>query len=102
MPAVLVLFNLKHGVSRTEYEDWAKTIDLPTVNDLESVDRFEVLRATGLLMGEGDPPYQYFEILRVNDMQMLGEDIASETMQQISNQFQSFADNPIFVLTDSL
>jgi hypothetical protein len=102
MPTVLVLFNLKPGINQAEYEEWAKTVDLPTVNDLESVDRFEVLRANGLLMGEGNPPYQYFEILRVNDMEKLGHDIASETMQQISNQFQSFADGPIFVLTDSL
>ena len=44
MSKVIVLFNLKEGVSVTAYEDWAQNTDLPMVNKLPSVDNFEVLR----------------------------------------------------------
>ena len=34
MTIIVVLFNLKPGVSAAEYEAWAKATDLPTVNSL--------------------------------------------------------------------
>ena len=53
MQTVIVLFNLKPGVDREAYETWARSSDLPVVNGLPSVDKFEVLMASGLLIGEG-------------------------------------------------
>ena len=48
MSKVIVLFNLKEGVSVTAYEDWAQNTDLPMVNKLPGVDNFEVLRTISL------------------------------------------------------
>jgi len=31
---ILVLFNLNEGTSVADYEAWAKTVDIPTVNGL--------------------------------------------------------------------
>ena len=45
---IIVLFNLKPGVDRTEYEAWARSADIPAVNALGSVGSFTVHRATGL------------------------------------------------------
>ncbi len=98
---IIVLFNLKPGVSATDYERFAREIDLPTVNRLPSIERFEVLKATGL-MGGGTSPYQYVEILRVKDLQQLGTDVANPTMQRVVEQFRAFADQPQFILTASL
>lgn len=101
MITVIVLFNLKEQGGAAEYERWAREVDLPTAGALASIERFEVLKARGLL-GGGVSPYQYVEILRVNDMARLFEDIAAPAMQKVSAQFQSFADNPLFIVTEAL
>ena len=101
MTTVIVLFNLKNDAQRADYERWAREVDLPTAGALKSIDHFEVLKASGLLTG-GPSPFEYIEILRVNDMAQLGQDIGSEAMKKVSAQFQAFADNPLFILSESL
>ncbi len=102
MTRIVVLFNLKDGVDRSAYEDWARTTDLPTVRELDSVDGFTVHRSTGLLMADGEPPYEYVEIIDVNDMQRFGEEVGGDVMQKVAGEFQAFADSPLFILSESL
>lgn len=102
MTTIVVLFNLKDGVDAGRYEQWARERDLPTVNELASVDRFEVLRSAGLLMSDATPPYAYVELIRVNDMEKFGADVASESVQKVAAEFGEFADNPLFILTEAL
>jgi REDY-like protein HapK len=102
MTMIVVLFNLKAGKSKSDYEAWAKTTDLPTVNSLKSVDSFKVFRASGLLGSNATSPYQYIETLEINDMDGLFADIAGPVMQKVAAQFQDFADSPIFIVTESL
>ena len=45
MTTIIVLFNLKSGVSRSAYEAWAKETDLKTVRALNSIDRFDVFES---------------------------------------------------------
>ncbi|GGF60660.1 REDY-like protein HapK [Alteromonas lipolytica] len=101
MTTIIVLFNLREDADKDAYENWAKTTDLPTASKLPSVDKFEVLRTTGLL-GGGDAPYQYIEVLEINDLEQLGKDAATEAMQQVTAEFVTFADNPQFILTESI
>lgn len=101
MAKIIVLFNLKPGVSVADYEAFARGTDLPVGNALPSVDRFEVLKAEGLL-GGGNSPYQYIEIIDVNDMQQLGTDVSSETMQKVAATFRGMAENPLFIVTRNL
>ena len=101
MTTLIVLFNLKDATQRAAYEKWAREVDLPTAGALPSVDKFEVLKASGLLTG-GPSPYEYVEILRINDMAQLGADVGTPTMQAVSAQFQTFADQPLFILTQAL
>jgi REDY-like protein HapK len=98
---IIVLFNLKDAGSQAAYERWAREVDLPTAGGLPSVDQFEVLKATGLF-GGGTPPYQYIEIVRVNNMDQFGKDVSTEQMQKVAGQFQAFADQPLFILTAAL
>jgi hypothetical protein len=102
MAKVIVLFNLKDGVDRSEYEAWARTSDLPIVRGLDSVADFSVHRVSGLLGSDDASPYQYIEIIDVSDMARFGEEVASETVQKQATEFQGFADGPLFLLTESL
>jgi hypothetical protein len=102
MPRVVVLFNLKENVDAADYERWALGTDIPTVNGLQSVDGFSTHRAASLLVGDGAPPYQYIEVLDINDMTAFGGDLAQDEMQRVASEFQQFAQDPCFILTESL
>ncbi|HBN53614.1 MAG TPA: REDY-like protein HapK [Stenotrophomonas sp.] len=103
MQTIVVLFNLKPGVIREEYEAWARDSDLPVVNGLASVDGFEVLKASGLLIGDGPSPYEYVELIRVPDMAAFAADLADPAAQAGAAQFQQkYADNPLFILASAL
>lgn len=99
---IIALFNLKPGVSAADYEAWAKSKDIPTVNGLTSVDRFEVFKSAGLLGSEAKPPYAYIEIIDVNDMETFGGEVGTDAMQTIAGEFQAMADDLSFILTDKL
>lgn len=101
MPKIVVLFNLKPGASVADYERFARETDLPIVNALPSVRRFEVLKAQGVL-GGGTSPYAYVEIIDLNSLEQLGEDVSSETMQKVAATFRGFAQDPVFIITESL
>ena len=101
MAMIVVLFNLKPGVAVADYEKFARETDLPIVNRLPSVNRFEVLKATGLLSG-APSPYQYIELLDIKDLGQLGKDVATEQMQKVAATFRSLADNPQFIVTETL
>ncbi len=99
---LIVLFNLKDETSPIKYETWAQTVDVPTVKRLTSVSDFKVFKTSGVLGSESPAPYQYVEILEVNDMEQLGKDISTDTMKSIAAQFQDFADNPTFMMAGQI
>ena len=100
MAALVVLFNLKNETSIEAYEKWAQTTDVPTVKGLVSVDDFKVYRLGNLMGTEEKSPYQYCEVIEVNDMAKLGEEVSTEQMQKIAAEFQGFADNPTFIVSE--
>lgn len=99
---IVVLFNLKTGVSVDVYEAWARATDLPTVNGLKSVEGFEVYRSVGLLGSDARPPYSYIEIIDVDDMDAFGAEVGTEVMQKVAGQFEAMADDLVFILTEKL
>lgn len=99
---ILVLFNLKPETSVSDYEEWAKTVDIPTVNGLGSIEKFEVFRAAGLLFSEDAPPYEYYEILDISDMDAFGGDAGSEAMQKVAQAFQSMVNDLVFINSEKL
>jgi hypothetical protein len=100
---IICLFNLKPGVSVAEYEEWAKTRDIPKVNGLASVTSFTVHKATGVF---GDaaakPHFQYIEIIDITGTDAFVADISTAEFQAAAAPFQGFADAPQFILTEDL
>ena len=99
---IIVLFNLKPGVNAAAYEDWARTTDIPGVRGLQSVDDFRVHRATGIFGSDAAPPYAYFEVIDINGVDAFVADVSSDAVQKVAAEFQQFADNPLFVTTETL
>ncbi len=98
---LIALFTLKPGVSHAQYQDWARSTDIPVVRALASIDGFDVFRATGLLGSDQPPPYDYIEIIDVADMAGFGADVASAPMQAIAAAFQTMVD-VVFITTEKL
>jgi len=100
LPTLIVLFNLRDDASVQAYEDWAQTVDAPTVTGLGSVDAFSVHRVSGLFGADAPAPYGYVEVIEVNNLDALVQDVSSEVMAAVSAQFQTFADAPVFMLAE--
>lgn len=100
MTTLIVLFNLREGVNASDYEKWAQTTDVPTVKGLKSIHDFKVYRSGSLLGADAKPPYQYFELIEVKDMETFGQEVSSPTVQKVAGEFQQFADNPLFIFTE--
>ena len=100
MAIMVVLFNLKPGVTPEQYEQWARETDVPAVNALDAVERFRVYKSIGLLGTDAKPPYEYMELVEIADLEQLAKDAATERMREITQQFQTMADNPIWILLD--
>jgi hypothetical protein len=102
MATIIVLFNLKEGTVRQDYEDWAATTDLPVVRGLASVGGYDIFRSTGLFGSDDSAPYQYIEMITVNDMALFTDNIGEELMTKVAAEFQAFADAPQFLMTEKL
>lgn len=102
MAALVVLFNLKDDSAREAYEKWAKETDVPTASSMTSVDSFKVFKLGNIMGTEDASPYQYCEVLEINDMAKLGEEVGSEAMKKVAGEFQAFADNPMFIVSEQI
>lgn len=99
---IIVLFNLKQGVDPAEYENWARQTDIPGVRALGSCADYQVYRTTGLFGSEEKPPYRYIETIDIRGMDAFLADVTSDAVQKLASEFQRFADNPLFITTESL
>ncbi len=102
MTTLIVLFSLQPGTDAKVYEEWAKTTDLPVVRGLPSVDSFGLYRVGGLFGTDSPAPYDYVEMIDVSDMTQFGADVSTDTMAKVAAEFRQFADNPVFMMTQSV
>lgn len=99
---IIVLFNLKAGADLDAYEKWAQTSDIPAVRAMKTASEFRVLKATGLLGSDAPSPYQYIETIDISAVEPFLEEASTDTAQKIAAEFQEFADQPMFILTEDL
>ena len=103
MKTLIVLFNLKEGVSAADYETFAKDLDIPTVKSLQSVSEFQVFKSLGIFGSDATPPYQYVEMIHFDSIENLVSDMGKEPkMSEIPAKFQEMADNPIFIVSEAI
>lgn len=102
MATLIVLFNLQSDADVAAYEEWAKNTDLTTVRSLKSCDSFDVYRTQSLFGREEAAPYQYVEIIQINDLAGFGQEVKTDTMAAVAAEFRGFADNPVFMLSENI
>ena len=92
MPAMIVLINLKDGVSPEDYERWILESYAPAVKNLSSVEDWRDYRGSGLLGSDAAPPYRYVVTLEVVDLEQLGRDVEGEEMQRLFAELHELAE----------
>ena len=92
MVAMVVLVNLKDGVSPDDYERWVLESYAPAVRNLSSVEDWRDYRASGLLGSDAAPPYRYVVILEIADPEQLGRDIEGKEMQRLLSELHEMAE----------
>jgi hypothetical protein len=89
---MIVLVNLKEGVSPENYERWILDSYAPAVRSLPSVEDWRDYRVSGLLGSDAAPPYRYVVTLEVNDLEQLGRDMEGEEMQSLFSELHELAE----------
>lgn len=103
MSKLIILYSLKDGVTKSDFETWVRDVDQPAMRGLSRVESFNTYAAKGLLMGEGVPSVDYVEIFDIPDLAgFTSEDMAGETVQSIMGQFMGFADAPQFIICEDV
>ena len=92
MPSMIVLVDLKEGVSPEEYERWVLESYAPAVRKLPSVEDWRDYRATSLLGSDAAPPYRYVVTLEITDLEQLGRDVAGEEMRRLLSELHEMAE----------
>lgn len=99
MANVMLLYRLKPGVTREDFEAWVRTSDYPAMRGLRRVTSFVTHRAERLLLGEGTPSVDYVEVFDIADLDgFVSEDMPSGVVQTIMGAFMGFADAPEFLV----
>lgn len=98
---IFAVFNLKPGVSEADYLDWARSVDLPTVNALPSIASFRVFRTTGVMGSDAKPPFGYIEVLDIADMAQFEKDVSTAAMGEVAAAFGGMVE-VTFVTTEEV
>ncbi len=92
MTTMVVLVNLREGVSPENYERWVEESYAPAVKALPSVRDWRAYRVSGLLASDDTPPYRYVVIVDINDLAQLGRDMEGEEMRELLSELHRFAE----------
>ena len=103
MAYLILRYTLKDGVSRDDFEEWVRTFDYPNMRGLKRVKSFHTYRTTALLVGEGQPAFDYFELFEIDDFDgFCAEDMPGETVQAVMGAFMHWVDNPEFNIVERI
>jgi REDY-like protein HapK len=89
---MIVLINLKEGVSPEDYERWILDSYAPAARNLSSVEDWRDYRVSGLLGSDAAPPYRYVVTLEVGDPGHLRQDMQGEEMQRLLSELHELAE----------
>ena len=68
MANLVLLYNLKPGVTKDQFENWTRTTDYPNMRGLKRVSSFVTHRVEKKLIGAGAPSVQYIETFQIDDL----------------------------------
>lgn len=95
---VFFLNKLREGVEPEDYEAWVREVDYPLARSMPTIERYDVTRLDGLLQGDGDPPYDYLEVVEITDLDAYRQSLAGgPEVEEFFKQWESFVGESLAV-----
>jgi hypothetical protein len=99
MAHILILYKLKLGVAREDFEHWLKTSSTPTLRGITRLKDFSVYRVEKRLMEAAAPSVHYIELFDIPDIAgFVSQDIPSPALRKDMEEFRGFAQSPEYLL----
>jgi hypothetical protein len=96
---ILILYKLKPGVAREDFEHWLKTSSAPTLRGITRLKDFTVYRVEKRLMEAVAPSVDYAELFDIPDIAgFVSQDIPSPALRKDMEEFRGFAQSPEYLL----
>ena len=102
---VFFLTQLKPDADRDAYERFLREVDYPKALELLPVSYYRATRIEGKVIGEGEPPFQYIEVLDVDDYDAYRAAFASpspEIAELIEQVFSYVDDRTVIALSGEI
>ena len=94
MTTIFLITTLKPGVSRAEYEKWAKERDYPFMAGLKSVKNFSINRIEGKITGAENSGWMYLECIELVSPELYEQELATEAGTKLREELFRFVDRP--------
>jgi hypothetical protein len=103
MAHILVLYRLKAGVSREDFESWLKTNNSTALRSIKRLNEFTVFRVEKRVMAQEQASVDYIDLFEIPDMPgFLSEDLRGEVSLKNMEEFGGFADRPEYLLATAV
>ena len=103
MAHVLILYKLKSGVRREDFENWLRTSNSAALRGIKRLKEFAVYRVEKRVMADGEPSADYFDLYDIPDIAgFVSEDIPSAAVRKNMEEFGGFAERPEYLLATRL
>jgi hypothetical protein len=101
MTTLIVPLKLRPTSDVGVYEDWVRDRDLPIVRGLPSIDSFDLHKVAFTLDG-AETPYDYVEVIVINDMTQFWLDIQIPEMKKVAFELRTFIEPTAFMFGEVL
>lgn len=103
MAKVFLIYRLKDGVRREDFESWVRTTDYPKMRSVGTVGAFHTYRTTENFLDGSTPAYDYVEVFDVPDIDAFrSRDFPGEVVQGVLGEFLGFAEDPKIIVAEEV
>ena len=103
MSKIILLYTLKPGVTREQYEGWVRGTDYPAMRGLARVRSYVNHRVVKRLTGDGEPSVAYVEVFDIPDLDgFLSEDMGGSVVQKVMGEFMQYVEDPEFLIAEDV
>jgi len=96
---IFVLYRLKAGVSRDDFESWLKTKNFTALRSIKRLDKFAVFRVEKRVIAQENASADYIDLYEISDISgFINEDLRGEIALKDMEEFAGFADKPEYLL----
>jgi hypothetical protein len=103
MAHIFVLYRLKAGVSREDFESWLKGSNSTALRSIKRLKEFTVFRVEKRVMAEEQASVEYIDLFEIPDISgFINEDLPGDISRKDMEEFGGFADKPEYLLATAV